>query len=458
MLRQKKLHFVGIGGAGMSGLAHMCLAEGYQVTGSDLRSSLNTSRLQDLGAVIHYPHSSKNVPEDTVLVVSSAIPESNEELGVAKALGLPIKKRAEVLGWFMQDRDGIAVAGCHGKTTTTTMVSSILTVAGLDPSTVVGGEASHVGGNAKFGSGQYLVAEADESDGSFLFLPSKYSIITNIDNDHLDYYGSFRAVLRAFSQFIENTSSLVVLCGNDPNLKEFRQKYPKKIVDYGFSVDSDYVVRNVVQEKLRTSFEICLKCGTWIRVLLKIPGQHNVLNAAGAIALCDQLGIQKEYLKLGLENFQGVQRRFELISDDKDILIYDDYAHHPTEVRSTLAAARAMMQTRSGKLVVCFQPHRYSRLNALSSEFRDCFQECDFLYLLPVYGAGETPISGVSTRNLYHDLLMDRSRVHVFDEGSLESYSSAIRAELVPGDVLLTMGAGDVTRLGRCMGSSSLVV
>jgi len=458
MDKDKKLHFVGIGGAGMSGLAHICLAEGYEVTGSDLRGSRNVSRLQSLGAKIHFPHSGDHVQKDSIVVVSSAIPETNEELGVARSLGLPIKKRAEVLGWFMEDRDGIAVAGCHGKTTSTSMISSILTRAGENPSTIVGGEASHVGGNAKFGTGKYLVAEADESDGSFLLLPAKYSLITNIDNDHLDHYGSFEGVLKAFYTFMEQTQEMVILCIDDPCLRKLKNHFPDKVITYGFSEDADYVVSDLVQVGLKTSFKIELSGGSGLDVDLTVPGAHNVLNAAGSIALCDYLGIEAEFLSEGLKDFEGVQRRFELVSDRNDVLVYDDYAHHPREVQATLAAARSLMETRSGKLVVCFQPHRYTRLKELFCEFQESFQDADFLYLAPVYAAGEIPLQGVSTRRLYYALNMDRSKVSLLENGSMEAYASKIQAELFPGDVLLTMGAGDITRLGRLMGSSNRMI
>ena len=315
MEKVKRLHFVGIGGSGMSGLAHMCLAEGYEVSGSDLRSSTNFSRLEQLGAEVYYPHSGSHVKKDSIVVVSSAIPESNEELGEARRLGLPIKKRAEVLGWLMRNRHGIAVAGCHGKTTTTSMISSILTVAGEKPSTIVGGEASHVGGNARLGSGKYLVAEADESDGSFLLLPAKYGVITNIDNDHLDHYGSFEKVLEAFEVFVDQVECQVVVCIDDPHLRKLKNKFPQKIISYGFSEDADYVMANLVQMGLRTSFQLDLKGSGILEVDLMVPGVHNALNAAASIALCHQFGISQDFLHGGLKDFEGVQRRFELVSE-----------------------------------------------------------------------------------------------------------------------------------------------
>ena len=448
---KENFHFVGIGGSGMSGVAHICLAHGHAVSGSDLKSSVNTDRLAKNGAQIHFPHNSSHVCEDSIIVVSSAIPEANEEVSFARELGLPIKKRAEVLGSFMEGRSGISVAGCHGKTTTTTLVSSILTVAGEDPSTVVGGEASHVGGNAKFGHGKYLVAEADESDGSFLLLPSKYSIVTNIDNDHLDYYGSLAAIEKAFSEFIQNTSEFSVVCGEDPVLRRMKQEHPEKLYDYGFSKDHDYQIRDLDFDGTYSSFSVFTKGDLLVRVSMKIPGKHNILNATASIALCHLLGIDPHFLKKGVEEFQGVQRRFELIRDEKGVLVYDDYAHHPTEVRATLQAAQELARKRSGKLIVCFQPHRYSRVQALSQDFKDCFVGVDFLYILPIFGAGESKIPGVSSWSLYRSLNQAPEAVQVLDPGTMEDYGSLIGSELNSGDVVLTVGAGDVTRLGDCL-------
>jgi UDP-N-acetylmuramate--alanine ligase len=452
---KENFHFVGIGGAGMSGVAHICLAHGHSVSGSDLKSSINTDRLEKNGARINFPHNSLHVREDSVIVVSSAIPETNVEVSFARELGLPIRKRAEVLGSFMEERFGISVAGCHGKTTTTTLVSSILTVAGEDPSTVVGGEASHVGGNAKFGRGKYLVAEADESDGSFLLLPSRVSIVTNIDNDHLDHYGSFAAIEEAFSDFVSNTSGFSVVCGEDPVLRKMKKADPTGLYDYGFSDSHDFQIRDVSFDGTYSCFSVYRHKELLVRVAMKIPGRHNILNATAAIALCHLLGIQPEFLKKGVEEFQGVQRRFELVRDEEGVLVYDDYAHHPTEVSATLSAALEVAQKRNGKLVVCFQPHRYSRVQALLQDFKDCFEGVDFLYLLPIFAAGETQIPGVSSWALNRSLSLNSERIQVLSPGPMEDYGSLIGQELSPGDVVITVGAGDVTRLGAYLDLSA---
>lgn len=452
MYNRKKFHFIGIGGSGMSGVAQICLAQGHSVSGSDLKQSLATNRLQDKGAVISFPHSYSNITEDPVIVVSSAIPETNEELSFARQLGLPIMRRAEVLGDFMRGREGIAVAGCHGKTSTTSLVSNILTVAGMDPTTVVGGEASHVGGNAKFGQGRFLVAEADESDGSFLYLPSKYSIITNVDNDHLDHYGSFDNILQHFLKFANQTERKVILCGEDPHLVGMATQLGEKAVTYGFSEEHAYSATDIMENGSGTQLKVLKRGHFYADIYLPQPGRHFVLNSLAALALCDVIGIPNEQIVAGLQTFEGVQRRFEKVATVNGVEIYDDYAHHPSEVAATLQAAKQLMSSREGKLVVCFQPHRYSRLRHLMKDFSDCFENADFLYLMPVYAAGETPISGINHWELYNHLNFDAGKVCLLNNGDINFCRDQILAELKSGDVLLTMGAGDITRMGREIG------
>ena len=446
---KKKFHFIGIGGSGMSGVAQICLAQGHSVSGSDLRQSVATTRLQNKGAIISFPHSHSNIKESPVVVISSAIPESNEELSFARQQGLPIMKRAEVLGDFMQGREGIAVAGCHGKTSTTSLVSNILTVAGMDPTTVVGGEASHVGGNAKFGQGKYLVAEADESDGSFLYLPSKYSIITNIDNDHLDHYGSFENILQHFMKFANQTERKVVMCGEDSHLSFMAEQLGDKAVTYGVGLGYDFSACDVSMDSDGTRLSVFKNGEFYSELHLPIPGRHVVLNSLAALALCDCIGVATESVVRGLQTFQGVQRRFEKVAHIEGVDVYDDYAHHPSEVSATLQAARQLMSSRDGKLVVCFQPHRYSRLRHLMDEFANSFVEADFLYLMPVYAAGEAPMSGVDHWSLYSALNMDSDKVSLFESSDIKQCREQILSEMKSGDILLTMGAGDITRLGR---------
>jgi len=437
----------------MSGVAQICLDEGFAVSGSDIKHSETTDRLQQRGAVIHFPHSRSNVSGEAVVVISSAIPESNEELSYARQLGLTIKRRAEVLGWFMSSRVGISVAGCHGKTTTTSMVSSILTHAGLDPTTVVGGEASHVGGNAKFGKGEHLVAEADESDGSFLLLPSRYSIVTNVDNDHLDYYKSMEKVEQAFEQFVANTEICSVVCADQPVLQKFRHKYADKVRSYGMASGADYRIENVTLVEFGSTFQILHQDKELAFVELNVPGMHNVLNACAALAICHQMSVSPQISAEALNTFVGVQRRFERICEKNGVLIVDDYAHHPAEISVTLDAARRVADARGGKLVAVFQPHRYSRLSHLLQDFARSFSQVDFLYLAPVYAAGELRQAKVDSWFLYRELQMEKNMVSLLSDRPCVDSAQEILSELKSGDVLITLGAGDVTRLGRSLKS-----
>jgi UDP-N-acetylmuramate--alanine ligase len=355
-----------------------------------------------------------------------------------------------MLGWFMKNRRGVAVAGTHGKTTTTSLISSILTSAGLDPTTIVGGEAQHVGGNAKAGHGDLLVAEADESDGSFLMLPVRYAVITNVDNDHLNYYGSEENLRITFQQFVESVSEFSVLCGEDPFLYTMKHSMQRPVFCYGFRPEHDYQIKNVSLEGRSSRFELFYKNSFLLEATVNIPGLHNVLNSAGAAALCHQLKVEPEKIVAGLAQFCGVQRRFELIQEQNDIMVFDDYAHHPTEVKATLDSARNLANLNGGKLVVCFQPHRYTRNKELAARFAAVLSEnIDFLYIAPIYSAGEKHISGADSWSIYRSLTMNKSRVMMLPEGNPADWAAYISGELEPKDILLTVGAGNVTELGR---------
>ena len=447
----KKFHFIGIGGSGMSGVAQICLDEGYRVSGSDLKKTEVTERLRTRGAVIHFPHSEQNVTEEPVVVISSAIPEANEELAFARQKGLVIKKRAELLGWFMSSRKGISVAGCHGKTTTTSMVSAILTEAGLDPTTVVGGESSHVGGNAKFGKGEYLVAEADESDGSFLYLPSSYSIVTNVDNDHLDYYGTIEKVQEAFACFLLQTKNCSMVCADDAFLQKLWNENRSRLFGYGVHSEADYRIQDVVFSDFGSTFTVSFRGELLTTVSLNVPGMHNILNATAALGLSHQLGVSSDIAAQALEKFVGVQRRFELVANRQGILAVDDYAHHPTEIVATLTAARRLADSRKGKLVVAFQPHRFSRLKHLIHDFARSFLLSDYLYLMPVYSAGERSGGALDSWALYRKLENEKHRIELLHHCNYEELAPRIFSELKERDVFLTLGAGDVTKLGRMM-------
>ncbi|MCO4782501.1 MAG: UDP-N-acetylmuramate--L-alanine ligase [Candidatus Cloacimonetes bacterium] len=446
----KKIHFIGIGGTGMSGLAHMCLKDGFSVSGSDLKSSITTNRLSEGGAIINFPHNKGNISDEPVIVISSAIPESNEELKFAKTLGLTIKKRAEMLAWFMKDKLGISVAGCHGKTTTTTMVSSILTKAGVDPSTIVGGEANHVGGNAKYGQGDYIVAEADESDGSFLLLPSKYSIVTNVDNDHLDYYGDFNGVCRAFKTFIQNTQDFSIVCGENPALLQMKQEFDH-VKSYGLSSAHDYWAEDIKLDEFSSEFVVKNHDGLSILLKLNTPGMHNLLNGVAAVAMCHSLDINSEDIITGLAQFSGVQRRFEKVQEEAGVVVVDDYAHHPTEIKATMASASRLAKSRNGKLVVVFQPHRYSRVAEVLEDYRGCFEGADFLYMAPIYSSGERNTLNLSTWDIYKRCNFEPKDIMVLESDDWSEFAQFIVPELRENDVLLTLGAGDVTFLGRIL-------
>ncbi len=440
----QKFHFIGIGGTGMSGIAQICLENGFTVSGSDLRQSEVTRRLSSRGASISFPHSLNNITAEPVVVISSAIPESNEELLFARQSGLVVKKRAELLGWFMEGRTGIAVAGCHGKTTTTSMLSAVLTEAGLDPTTIVGGEASHMGGNARMGRGEFLIAEADESDGSFILMPATHAIVTNVDNDHLEHYGDLKNLQSAFEGYVLGLEGIPVLCVEDEFLKGLSSK--RDSITYGFSPEAQYRAKNISLEGRSSSYDVWHQGRFLIRIRLGVPGEHNILNSLAAFALSHQIGIAPESIAAGLLVFGGVQRRFETVDEKDNILILDDYAHHPAEVLATLKAARALARERGGRLGVIFQPHRFSRLGHLMSEFAVAFGDADFLWLLPVYAAGEKPRAGVSSWELYIRLELERTCVEVLDSVPDIGY---FKRNMQPGDVLMTMGAGDVTCLGR---------
>jgi UDP-N-acetylmuramate--alanine ligase len=444
----KRFHFIGIGGSGMSGIAQMCLENGFLVSGSDLNPSPITNRLKGYGAEIHFPHCKDSVLEDSIVVVSSAIPETNEELSYAREKGMIVKKRAEVLAWLMQERNGISVAGTHGKTTTTSMISSILTSAGVDPSTVVGGEANHVGGNAKFGNGDLLVAEADESDGSFLLLPTKYAVVTNIDNDHLGHYGSFEQLCNSFHNFMEETEEFVIACGEDENLQKTIKMVSTDVFTYGRGDGFDYGISNVDLMPDKTTFSVSKQGKHLVDVVLSVPGLHNVLNATASVALCDQLGISAEYLRQGLMDFTGVQRRLELVAESNDIRVYDDYAHHPTEIQAVIECGKEMVKSTGGKLVVCFQPHRYSRVKDLHQEFALSLTGADFLYLAPVYAAGEKPMPGYDSWTIKKSLKLEPLSYQMLSD-NMDEWAGLIKQELQPGDVFMTLGAGNITRLGR---------
>jgi UDP-N-acetylmuramate--alanine ligase len=445
----ERIHFVGIGGAGMSGIARILLELGYTVAGSDLQASEITKRLENLGAIIYSGHHENNVQSNVdIVVISSAIPANNPEVVKAKKLGIPVIPRGEMLGRLMKRQRGVAVAGAHGKTTTSSMISLVFEKNGYDPTVVLGGELNDIGGNAKLGQGEFMIAEADESDGSFLKLLPGITVVTNIENDHLDYYGTKENIMMAFTKFILKTppEGFTVLCMDDPGLAQLMPELEGKvkIVKYGFSREADYVVDNLRQDGFRTKFTVTNKGKLLGEISLSIPGKHNICNALAAVATGMECGLSFAEAAKALADFQGVHRRFEKKGERDGIYIYDDYAHHPSELKATLAAARSVTPKR---LVAVFQPHRYSRTQLLKQEFGTAFKDADELIITDIYAAGEQPIAGISTNLIIEEIQKQTGqKVEYIPD---KSQIAARLAEIVcSGDLVLTMGAGNIWSVG----------
>ena len=446
------IHFVGIGGIGMSGIAEVLLNLGYKVSGSDLKSSAVTQRLADLGATVFEGHRAENIAGAEVVVASSAISPENPEIGQAGTLHIPVIQRAEMLAELMRLKYGIAVAGMHGKTTTTSMVAAVLAAGGLDPTVVVGGRVDAMGSNARLGKSHYLVAEADESDRSFLKLMPILSVITNIDREHMDCYRNMGDVKRAFLEFMDRVPfyGMVVVCNDDPVLRRLFPQIRRRMVTYGTRRDSDFHVNIGKTVPITgdaaplTQFKVSYKNQGLGEFRLHVPGVHNVLNATAAIAVGVGLDIPADQIRSGLENFRGVDRRFQLRGKAAGVSVIDDYGHHPTEIRATLAAAK---QCGFRKIHVIFQPHRYTRTRDLMKEFATAFGDADSLLILDIYAASEAPIEGVTGEAL---------ATHIEDEGErparyVPSFSEAVEAAASlahEGDMILTLGAGSVSQLG----------
>jgi UDP-N-acetylmuramate--alanine ligase len=448
----QRIHFVGIGGIGMSGIAEVLLTLGYRVSGSDLRSSATTERLIGLGAQIFVGHFAENVHGAEVVVTSSAISHENPEVAEARSLHLPVIQRAEMLAELMRLKYGIAIAGMHGKTTTTSMVAAVLAAGGLDPTVVVGGRVDSMGSNARLGTSQYLVAEADESDRSFLKLSPILSVVTNIDREHMDCYRDMEDVQATFVEFMDRVPfyGTVFACTDNDGLRNLLPRAERRILTYGTREDADFRAVDVVTEHataaMHNSFGVKFKGSDLGRFELFVPGAHNVLNATAAIAVGVGLEIPVEHIRAGLAQFRGVDRRFHLKGSAAGVRVVDDYGHHPTEIRATLAAARQWMGSK-GHIHVIFQPHRYTRTYLLMDDFAGAFPDADRLLVLDIYAASEQPIAGVSGLTL-------ASKIHCKNDRPAEfaaNFAAAIDAvveQAQPGDMVLTLGAGSVSQLG----------
>ena len=442
----QRIHFVGIGGAGMSGIAEVLATLGYKVSGSDLKETDVTRRLRTLGASIFIGHRAEHMEGAHVVVTSTAVSSDNPEVIAAKARGVPVIPRIEMLAELARLKYTIAVAGTHGKTTTTSMVASVLQAGGLDPTVIVGGRLKHIDSGARLGRGDYLVAEADESDGSFLRLSPALAIITNIDNDHLDYYHTFDRIGEAFVQYANRVPfyGCVIACLDDPPLRARIPHISRRVVTYGIDQPAQVRARQLIVETGGTSFDVVEEGEVLGRVRLGVPGKHNVLNALAALAAGQELGIPFSQIAQGLGAFEGVGRRLELKGETQGITVIDDYGHHPTEIRATLAALRERYPKR--RLVALFQPHRYSRTQALHDEFAQCFGDADRVYLLDIYPAGEKPLDGVTAELILKPLKKNHPAASALPASMTPE---RLREELREGDVVLTLGAGDVWKWGE---------
>ncbi len=447
----QRIHFVGIGGIGMSGIAEVLLNLGYKISGSDLKKSAVTERLAALGASIFEGHSVANLAGADVVVTSSAISIENPEVSEARRLHIPVIRRAEMLAELMRLKYGIAIAGMHGKTTTTSMVAAVLAAGGLDPTVVVGGRVDALGSNARLGKSQYLVAEADESDRSFLKLSPILSVVTNIDREHMDCYRDMRDVRRTFLEFMERVPfyGMVVGCNDEPALRRLLPRVHRRVTTYGTTRGSDFLIRSASaraggEHDPLIRFQVTYKERDLGEFRLHVPGTHNVLNATAAIAVGTALDISAEQIRSALDSFRGVDRRFQLKGKAAGVSVVDDYGHHPTEIRATLAAAR---QCGFRRVHVIFQPHRFTRTRDLMDGFATAFADADTVCLVDIYPASEKPIEGITAQAL-------ASRITGAGKGGVSyasSFSDAvdwIAASAQSGDMVLTMGAGNVSQLG----------
>ncbi len=456
-----RVHFVGIGGVGMSGLAEVLCTLGYQVSGSDSADNAVTRRLAGLGINVCKGHAAANVLDADCVVVSSAIKHDNPELLEARSQRIPVVPRAEMLAELMRFRHGIAVAGTHGKTTTTSLLASVLAEGGMDPTFVIGGQLLAAGANARLGSGKWLVAEADESDGSFLRLNPAVAIVTNIDADHLENYGGdFERVKQAFSEFLHRLPfyGLAVLCIDDPEVALLAASTPRHIATYGFAAEADIRAEDVTQQAGRMHFVLCLPDGTRTPVTLALPGRHNVQNALAASAVAWQLGVSTADIARALEKFAGIGRRFNQLAQlslaaGGHAILVDDYGHHPKELAAVFDAARGGWAER--RLVVAFQPHRYSRTRDLFDEFAAVLSSVDALVLTEVYPAGEAPIAGADAKALARSI-RTRGRIDPVVVGSAAELPEALSSVLRDGDLLLMMGAGDIGQVAQLLARDGL--
>jgi UDP-N-acetylmuramate--alanine ligase len=446
--KPQHVHFVGIGGIGMSGLAEVLLELGYRVTGSDLKTSPATDRLAVHGATIFEGHAAENVGSAKAVVVSSAVRADNPEVVEARRLSIPVIPRGELLAELMRQKYGIAIAGSHGKTTTTSMAATILSHAGLDPTIVVGGRVGTMGGaNARLGKTDYLVVESDESDGSFLKLAPIIAVVTNIDREHLDHYSGLGHIQRAFAEFIEKVPfyGLAIVCIDDENVQQILPALTRRMVTYGVSAQADLHITHSSTGHMASEFHLTFRDRDLGCFRLHVPGAHNVLNATAAVAVGLELDIPAQVIREALADFRGVDRRFQVRGIERGVTVIDDYGHHPTEIRATLAAARAC---RYARIHVLFQPHRYTRTDALMSDFARAFHQADSVHVMDIYAASEQPIEGVTAQVLTERIRAFGHR-NAHYAGSMDAGIQSVVEAAAAGDAIITLGAGSVSQAGE---------
>nr|WP_306265289.1 UDP-N-acetylmuramate--L-alanine ligase [Pararhizobium sp. IMCC3301] len=444
------IHFVGIGGIGMSGIAEVLHNLGYTVQGSDMAESPNVLRLRDKGIIVHIGHDAAHIDHAAVVVVSSAIKRDNPELKSAREHRLPVVRRAEMLAELMRLKSSIAIGGTHGKTTTTSLVAALLEAGHLDPTVINGGIINSYGTNARLGDGEWLVAEADESDGTFVKLPAEIAIVTNIDPEHLDHYGTYDKVKEAFQRFVENVPfyGFAVMCTDHSEVQALVGRVEdRRFVTYGQNQQADVRFRDIEIKEVNSLFSVDVTSSsgalrTIDNLMLPMPGVHNVSNATAAIAVALELGLTDEEIRNGLAGFSGVKRRFTHTGTVDGVKVFDDYAHHPVEISAVLKAARSAAQ---GNVVAVVQPHRYSRLQSLFEDFCACFNDADIVIVAPVYPAGEEPIEGADEKALAEGLRV-RGHRHVLELASSDQLPDLIREHTVPGDLVVCLGAGSITK------------
>ena len=442
------IHFIGIGGAGMSARAYVLIKRGYDVSGSDLNAGHMSAHLAEEGAMVYMGHDACQVDDADAVVVSTAIHANNPELVAAKAKGLPVLHRSDVLAALLNNAKGVAVAGAHGKTTTSAMISCIAAESGIDPTIVIGGEVTSLGGNARNGAGPYVVAEADESDGSFLKFYPHLAVVTNIEDDHLDHYGTEENIYQAFKQILGNITEggKAILCADNAKVRRLAQETDKTVLTYGIEgEDADFVAKNITYGVNGTTYDLYCHNELLTQVHLIVPGRHNVLNSMGAFVAAREMGIAMEKILASLAKFGGAKRRFETKGKIEGVWIVDDYAHHPTEIGVTLKAAR---QTQPKRLLCVFQPHRYTRTQLLFDEFCASFVGCDELIIVDIYAAGEDPIEGVSSAKLAEGIhaATGQKVQYIPRLAKAEEY---LQAQAQAGDLIMTIGAGDVFKIGE---------